>query len=72
MQNGPTGIEAARQALGDLASVPVVNELLAEAPMTRIPEFMVVKELLERHPETQTDLGMLKQLLTMKMQGQGQ
>ncbi len=72
MQNGPTGIEAARQALGDLASVPVVNELLAEAPMTRIPEFMVVKELLERHPETQTDLAMLKQLLTMKMQGQGQ
>lgn len=65
---GPTGIEAARQALGDLANVPSVGQLLAEAPNTGVPEFRVIKDLLESVPATRSDFGMLKGMLTMKHQ----
>ena len=65
---GPAGIEAARQALGDLANVPSIGELLAEAPHTGVLEFQIIKELLESVPATRNDFQMLKGLLTMKHQ----
>ena len=66
--NGPTGMDAARQALGDLASAPVVGELLAEAPATGVPEFMVIRQMLENVGAARTDYSILKGLLTAKHQ----
>lgn len=67
---GVTGIDAARQALGELASAPVVSELLKEAPSSGaaicVPEFLVIRELLHNVPAAREDLTMLKGLLTVK------
>ena len=67
---GVTGIDAARQALGELASAPVVSELLKEAPSSGVamgvPEFLVIRELLQNVPAAREDLTMLKGLLTVK------
>lgn len=68
---GPTGMEAARQALGDLANAPSVGQLLAEAPNTGVPEFRVIKDLLEGVPATRSDFVMLKGMLTVKHQQGG-
>lgn len=68
---GPRGIEAARQALGDLANAPSVGQLLSEAPNTGVPEFQIVKGLLERVPATRGDYAMLTNLLSIELQQQG-
>ena len=69
----PSGMDAARQALGpDLAASMSVAELLKEAPNTGIPEFLVIKEVLESVPASRADFAMLKGLLTVKHQGGGQ
>ena len=68
---GPTGMEAARQALGDLANAPSVSQLLAEAPNTGVPEFRVIKDLLESVPAARSDFVMLKGMLTVKHQQGG-
>jgi hypothetical protein len=68
---GPRGMEAARQALGDLANAPSVAQLLAEAPNTGVPEFQIVKGLLERIPATRADYAMLTNLLGIELQQQG-
>ncbi|KAL9101881.1 MAG: hypothetical protein Q9163_002902 [Psora crenata] len=69
---GPTGMEAARQALGDLANVPVITELLNEAPNSGVAEFMVVRDLLERVPACQNDYKILRGMLAQRLQQQGQ
>ena len=74
---GPTGIDAARQALGELAnSAPVVSELLKEAPSSGaamgVPEFLVIRELLQNVPAARDDLTMLKGLLTVKRLQKGE
>ena len=66
-----TGIEAARKALGDLAQAPVVAQLLAEAPYTGVPEFAVIRDVLESVPAARNDFAMLKSMLTMKHHQQG-
>ncbi|KAL9126302.1 MAG: hypothetical protein Q9217_004628 [Psora testacea] len=71
-QYGPTGMEAARQALGDLANVPVIAELLNEAPNSGVAEFMVVRDLLERVPACQNDYKILRGMLAQRLQQQGQ
>ena len=67
---GPRGMEAARQALGDLATAPSVGQLLTEAPNTGVAEFQVVKGLLERVPATRGDYSMLTNLLSIELQQQ--
>ena len=69
---GPIGMEAARQALGDLANVSVIAELLQEAPNSGVAEFMVVKDLLERVPASQHDYKILRGMLAQRLQQQGQ
>ena len=67
---GLRGMEAARQALGDLATAPSVGQLLNEAPNTGVAEFQVVKGLLERVPATIGDYAMLTNLLSIELQQQ--
>lgn len=73
---GVTGIDAARQALGELATAPVVSELLKEAPSSGVamgvPEFLVIRELLQNVPAAREDLTMLKGLLTVKRLQKGE
>ena len=65
------GMDAARHVLGDMASVPSVAELLAQAPSTGVVQFEFVKEFLENLPASRTDFGMLMNLLAMKTQLNG-
>ena len=67
---GAQGMEAARQALGDLADAPSVAQLLTEAPNTGVPEFQIVKGLLERVPATRGDYAMLTKLLSIELDQQ--
>lgn len=69
--SGPTGMEAARKTLGDLANSPAVGQLLSEAPNMGIPEFEVIKDFLERVPAARNDLTVLKGMLTVKHQQGG-
>ncbi|MCJ1474219.1 hypothetical protein MMC13_002877 [Lambiella insularis] len=64
----PTGIEAARQVLGNLANAPVVRELLSQAPGTGVVEFGHIKEVLETVPACQTNFDMLMGLLAARTQ----
>lgn len=66
----PRGMEAARQALGDLVHSPSVAQLLLTAPNTGVPEFQIVKDLLDRVPATRGDYTMLINLLTIELQQQ--
>lgn len=63
-----TGQDAARQVLGEWADVPVVSELLAEAPNSGVAEFEVIRGMFESVPITRTDLNMLKQMLEIRHQ----
>ena len=73
---GVTGIDAARQALGELASAPVVSELLKEAPSSGVAMdvsvFLVMREFLQNVPAAREDLTLLKGLLTMKRLQKGE
>ena len=68
---GPIGMEAARQALGDLVNAPVITELLAEAPNSGVAELLIVKELLQNVPASQTNFAMLRGMLAQRLQQQG-
>lgn len=65
---GPVGLEAARQALGDLADVPSVGELINEAPNTGVLEFQIIRELFENMPASRNDYRMLRDMLAIKLQ----
>lgn len=66
-QSGPlTGMDAARKSLGDMATVPSVAQLLAEAPNTGVPEFEVIRDMLESAPASRNDFKLLKDMLAMK------
>ena len=72
-----TGIDAARQALGELASAPVVSELLKEedpgsGAAMGVPEFLVVRELLQNVPVAREDYTVLKGLLTVRRLQKGE
>lgn len=62
----PTGMDAARKTLGEMATVPSVARLLAEAPNTGIPEFEVIRDMLESAPASRNDFKLLKDMLAMK------
>lgn len=62
----PTGMDAARKTLGDMATVPSVSHLLAEAPNTGVPEFEVIRDMLESAPASRNDFKLLKDMLAMK------
>ena len=68
MYQPPAGLEAARQALGDLADAPSIGELLKEAPNTSVQEFQVIREVLDSIPPTRNDFRMLKEMLEVKAQ----
>lgn len=70
---GPTGMEAARQALGDLANAPAVQQLIAETPGLGYQEYLSMKQLLENVEICRTDVGILKgSIQAKKQQEQGQ
>ena len=73
---GVTGIDAARQALGELASAPVVSELLKEAPSSGVamglPEFLAIREFLQTVPAAREDLTLLEGLLTVERLQKGE
>ena len=66
--SGPIGIEAAKQALGDMVHVPTVGALLNEAPNAGVGEFQIVRELFEQVPATKDNFEMLRTMLTMKLE----
>ncbi|MCJ1245252.1 hypothetical protein MMC30_002455 [Trapelia coarctata] len=63
-----TGMDAARQVLGDVANTPSVAELLSKAPATGVAEFGIIKEVFESVPASQGDFTMLMGLLNARMQ----
>lgn len=65
---GPTGIEAARQVLGELANAPVISELLAESPNSGVSEFSSIAEFFKNVPASQRDYTLLKGMLSYKQQ----
>lgn len=65
---GPVGLEAARQALGELADSPSIGELVKEAPNTGVVEFQIIRELFENMPPSRTDYRMLREMLAIKLQ----
>ena len=67
-QQNLTGMEAARQVLGEQANAPVVGELLAENPNTTGLEFRYIADFFNNVPATQTDLRLLKGMLSVRYQ----
>ena len=67
---GPVGLPAAQQALGELSNAPAVQTLLQQAPNSGIPEFEVVRQLMENVPACRNDYIMLHKMLTAKLQEQ--
>ncbi|KAL9593703.1 MAG: hypothetical protein Q9179_005743 [Wetmoreana sp. 5 TL-2023] len=65
---GPLGMEAAKQALGDLIHVPTVGALLNEAPGAGIAEFQIVRELYENVPATKDNFEMLREMLKLRLE----
>ena len=63
---GPLGIEAARQALGDLANSNSVQELIKQAPHTSVHEYSILRDTLESIPATRNDFKMLTDILQVK------
>jgi hypothetical protein len=61
-----TGIDAARQVLGEMASAPVVAELLIKAPATGVTEFGIIKEVFDSVPASRSDFKILMDSLTAK------
>lgn len=67
---GPTGIAAARQTLGELATEPAIAQLIQEAPNSGVPELLIVKELVQNVPAAKTNFGMLSGMLMQRLQQQ--
>lgn len=70
-QQQPTGMDAARQALGDLANAATVTELVNHAPDTGLHQFTIIREILQNEPIARDDFSMLMTLLQSKLQGTG-
>ena len=68
VNSGATGMEAARQVLGEHANAPVVGELLNESPNTTVAEFGYIADFFKNVPATQTDLRLLKGMLSVRHQ----
>ncbi|KAI4179226.1 MAG: hypothetical protein L6R41_007964 [Letrouitia leprolyta] len=66
--NGPVGMEAAKQVLGDMVHVPTVAALLNEAPNAGIAEFEIVRGLFETVPAATNNFEMLRGMLAMKLE----
>lgn len=64
---GPVGMEAAKQALGDMMHASTVGALLSEAPNAGVVEFQIVRELFEQIPATKDNFEMLRGMLAMKL-----
>ncbi|MCJ1380104.1 hypothetical protein MMC17_003207 [Xylographa soralifera] len=64
----PTGMDAARQVLGDMANAPVVSELLSQAPGTGLVEFGHIKEVMESVPACHNNFEMFMGLLAARSQ----
>ncbi|MCJ1387658.1 hypothetical protein MMC18_000501 [Xylographa bjoerkii] len=64
----PTGLDAARQVLGDMANAPVVSELLSQAPGTGLVEFGHIKEVMESVPACHNNFEMFMGLLAARTQ----
>ena len=62
----PVGMEAAREALGELANTHSVQELIKEAPTTSVGEFGAVRRVLESVPATQNNFHMMKEMLAIQ------
>lgn len=60
---GAKGMDAARQALGELADAPVVAQLLVENPNTTVPEFSIIADFFRSVPASQSDFNVLKGML---------
>ena len=70
--SSPTGIEAAKQVLGGLASLPVVTDLLNQVPNIGVVEFGVIKDVFDQVPASRNNIDMLMSILTSRLQhGQG-
>ncbi|KAA6413283.1 MAG: hypothetical protein FRX48_03027 [Lasallia pustulata] len=67
-QEGPKGIEAARHVLGELATAPVIGELLTQSPATGVNEFTAIREVFEAVPASQNDFAVLMDALARKLQ----
>ncbi|KAL8675101.1 MAG: hypothetical protein Q9168_000472 [Polycauliona sp. 1 TL-2023] len=65
--NGPVGMEAARQVLGDMAHAPTVGALLDEASTAGVVEFQFVREIYETSPAAMNNFDMLKTMLSLKL-----
>jgi len=65
---GATGMDAARQVLGDFANAPVISELLAESPNTTAQEFGYIAEFFKNVPASQQDYTLLKGMLSYRQQ----
>ncbi|KAL9586147.1 MAG: hypothetical protein Q9203_003957 [Teloschistes exilis] len=65
--NGPVGLEAAKQALGEMINAPTVAPLLHDAPGVGVYELGIVRELFEQVPATKENWEMLKGMLAMKL-----
>ena len=61
------GMEAAREALGELANTHSVQELIKEAPTTSVGEFGAVRRVLESVPATQNNFHMMKEMLAIQL-----
>jgi len=65
---GTTGMDAARQVLGDLINAPVISELLAESPNTTVQEFVSIADWFNNVPASQQNYTLLKGMLSVKRQ----
>ena len=64
----PTGMDAARQVLGEMANAPVISELLSQAPGTGVVEFGHIKEVMESVPACHNNFEMFMGLLAARSQ----
>ena len=62
------GIDAARYVMGDMVNAEAVQALLTEAPQSTVPEFSVVKTLLDQNPTLRNDYVALKETMTKQYQ----
>lgn len=65
--NGPVGMEAAKQVLGEMAYAPTVGAMLDEAPTAGVVEFQIVREIYENVSAAKENYDMLKTMLQMKL-----
>jgi hypothetical protein len=63
----PTGMEAARLVLGDMANSPSIHELLNAVPTAGLTEFDFIREVFESVPASRHDMNLLMELLSAKM-----